>query len=297
MIDRNVLREIAGIEVGADIVFGGIGNLSITSIPNMLSWLLDRKYLGELEGNPQIRGVITTPELAILLPTGIHRLVHPDPMIAVERLVRRQVALADADFPSVIDPSASIHRLASVSPVNVRIGAATVVEANATIGRNVVIGERCVIRAGAVVGADNFGMFRSMAGRVCGTPSADRVVLGDDVEIGSNTCIDRGDSLTDTVVGSGTKIHAQCQICHGVFIGSEVILWGGVFICGFARIGDRVQIQPRSLVSNHVVIGEEVYVGINSVVTRDVAPGQAFLGVRALGSKETMNRLGKLARD
>lgn len=297
MIDHKVLLEITGIEAGADVAFGGIGNLSTTSIPDMLSWLLDPKYLGELEANSRIRGVITTQELAELLPGGVERLVHPDPMIVVEQLVRRQVALADVDYPTVIDPSASIHRLADVSPVNVRIGAGTVVEANATIARNVVIGERCMIRAGAVVGADNFGMFRSMAGRVCGTPSADRVVLGDDVEIGCNTCIDRGDSSTDTVVGSGTKIHAQCQICHGVSIGSEVIFWGGVFVCGFARIGDRVQIQPRSLVSNHVVIGDEAYIGINSVVTKNVAARQAFLGVRTLGSKDTMDRLGKLTRN
>lgn len=290
-IDNKVLREIAGISVEENFLFDGIGNLSERSYPNMMSWLLSEKYLDEMISNPNIKGVIVVPELEQHIPQGVIRIVHDDPMVLVSKLCDKQAKDAKQIFPNEIHSSAQIHPTAFIADHNVFIGAGTIIEPHAVIMPDVRLGENCLIRSCAVLGSDNFSKFRSLKGLVTGAYSIQGVRIGDEVEIGYNTCIDKGDSGMDTCIGSGTKIHNLCQVSHGAQLGKDCILWGGVFLSGFCELADRVQIQPSSVISNYVKIGADAYIGIHSVVTHDVEAGKTFLGTRQLSSKDTLDKL------
>lgn len=161
---------------------------------------------------------------------------------------------------------------------NVVLGANTIVQTGAHI-ENATIGSDCVINANAVVGKDGFGYTRQNGKNVF-IPHTGRVVLGNRVSVGANTCIDRG-AMTDTVVGDGTKIDNLCQIAHGVVIGKECFLASGVGIAGGAVIGDRALLGGHVGISNGLKIGNDVEIGANSGVFRNIPDGQKWMGMPA----------------
>lgn len=291
MINSDVIKAVAGIELPISITFNRIGNLSTFSIPNMLSWLFTERYLHEVIENPNIKGLIVTPELQPKIPASIYNIVHDDPIIPASALLDYQSRKLYTKFESVVHPTASIHPTAFISDYNVIIGRDTKIEALVSINADVVIGERCNIKSGAVVGSDNFSKFRSLSGKVTGAFSRNGVRIENDVEIGSNCCIDKGDSEIDTIIGEGSKLHNLCQISHGVHIGKECIFWGNVFLSGFVIVGNKVQIQPGAVVSNHLTIGENAFIGLHSIVTKNVDAGKTYLGGRMLNDVNTLNRL------
>ena len=161
---------------------------------------------------------------------------------------------------------------------NVVLGANTVVQSGAHI-ENATIGSDCVINANAVIGKDGFGYTRQNGKNVF-IPHVGRVVLGNRVSVGANSCIDRG-AMTDTVVGDGTKIDNLCQVAHGVVIGQECFLASGVGIAGGAVIGNRVLLGGHVGVSNGIHIGDDAEIGANSGVFRNVPAGEKWRGMPA----------------
>ena len=158
---------------------------------------------------------------------------------------------------------------------NVVIRANTIVQSGAHI-ENATIGADCVINANAVIGKDGFGYTRQNGKNVF-IPHTGRVVLGNRVSVGSNTCIDRG-AMTDTIVGEGTKIDNLCQIAHGVVIGKECFLASGVGIAGGTTIGDRSLLGGHVGISNGLKIGDDVEIGANSGVFRSIPNGEKWMG-------------------
>ncbi|MDR0967289.1 MAG: UDP-3-O-(3-hydroxymyristoyl)glucosamine N-acyltransferase [Rickettsiales bacterium] len=165
------------------------------------------------------------------------------------------------------------------------LGKNTIVHAGAHI-ENATIGADCVIYSGAVVGKDGFG-FTRQNGKNEFIPHMGRVTLGNRVSVGANSCIDRG-MMTDTIVGDGTKIDNLCQIAHGVVIGKECFLAGGVGIAGGVKIGDRAMLAGHVGIANGVKIGNDAEVGANSGVFRDVADGTRAMGYPATPGNEFM---------
>lgn len=161
---------------------------------------------------------------------------------------------------------------------NVILGANTVVHTGAHI-ENATIGSDCVINANAVIGKDGFGYTRQNGKNVF-IPHTGRVVLGNRVSVGANTCIDRG-AMTDTVVGDGTKIDNLCQIAHGVVIGKECFLAAGVGLAGGVVVGDRVLLAGQVGVPNGIRIGDEAEIGAKSGVFRNVPAGEKWMGMPA----------------
>ncbi|MBQ3784832.1 MAG: UDP-3-O-(3-hydroxymyristoyl)glucosamine N-acyltransferase [Alphaproteobacteria bacterium] len=161
---------------------------------------------------------------------------------------------------------------------NVILGANTVVHTGAHI-ENATIGSDCVINANAVIGKDGFGYTRQNGKNVF-IPHTGRVVLGNRVSVGANTCIDRG-AMTDTVVGDGTKIDNLCQIAHGVVIGKECFLAAGVGLAGGVVIGNRVLLAGQVGIPNGIHIGDEVEVGAKSGVFRNIPNGEKWMGLPA----------------
>lgn len=161
---------------------------------------------------------------------------------------------------------------------NVVLRANTIVHSGAHI-ENATIGSDCVINANAVIGKDGFGYTRQNGKNVF-IPHVGRVVLGDRVSVGANSCIDRG-AMTDTIVGDGTKIDNLCQVAHGVVIGKECFLASGVGIAGGAVIGDRVLLGGHTGVSNGIHIGDDSEIGANSGVFRNVPAKSKWMGMPA----------------
>jgi UDP-3-O-[3-hydroxymyristoyl] glucosamine N-acyltransferase len=274
---------------------------------------------------------LTSAALAGNLPARVTALVVAEPY-------RAFVQVARALFPQALRPSslaqpgatagAHIHASArledsvTVEPGAVigpgaEIGGGSVIGATAVIGNEVRIGRDCSIAAGAVItnaligdrviihpgckiGQDGFGFVMGGGGHLK-VPQVGRVIIQDDVEIGSGTTIDRG-AIRDTVVGEGTKIDNMVQVGHNVSIGRHCVLVAQTGISGSATLEDFVVLGARAGVNNQAVIGEGAQIAATSNVNGNVPPGARWGGTPAKPLKQwfrevmTLERLARLER-
>ena len=161
-----------------------------------------------------------------------------------------------------------------------RIGSQTIVHQNVTIGDRTVIGARCVLNSGAVIGADGFG-YAEQGGVQIKIPQVGAVVLGDDVEVGANSCIDRA-TFGATVVGDGSKIDNLVQIGHNVQLGRNCIVCGKAGIAGSTVLGDNVTIGAAAGINGHIEIGDGAKVAAFAGVTKSVKAGAIVSGFPAV---------------
>ena len=145
---------------------------------------------------------------------------------------------------------------------------------------DVAIGSNCVIKEGAVIGGTGFGFEVDDEGNHFRFPQLGGVIIGNNVEIGANTCIDRG-ALSSTVIGDFTKIDNQCHIAHNNKIGRNCIITSGTQIAGSNVIGDNIWFGPNSTIKEWCDIESDSFVGIGSVVIRKVKTGARVFGVPA----------------
>ena len=232
------------------------------------------------------------------ISTGV-RLIHPTPHLAFAQALD---LLFPADAAVVgVSPHAAVDATALVTGVQIdafafvgarsRIGAGSRIHPNATIHNDVAIGDdcevhsgavlypgvrlgrRCIVHSGAVIGADGFGFQPSKSGwrKVA---QVGGVLIGDDVEIGASTTIDRG-AIDDTVIGNGVKIDNQVQIAHNCHIGDNTAIAGCVGIAGSSRIGARCMLGGAAMVVGHLTICDDVVVSGGTLVATSIdKPGQ-----------------------
>jgi UDP-3-O-[3-hydroxymyristoyl] glucosamine N-acyltransferase len=203
-----------------------------------------------------------------------------------------------------IDPGAVIGTRAE-------IGSGTVIAATAAIGpgvrigrdcvigsgvalTNALIGDRVIIHSGARIGHDGFGLKPSTKG-LEKIPHVGRVIIQDDVEIGTNTAIDRG-SIRDTVIGEGSKIDNLVQIGHNVVIGRHCILAGQSGISGSVTIGDYAILGGKVGIADHVIIGEGASIAAGSGVMRNIGADERWGGYPATTAREWMRGVALLRR-
>ncbi len=162
------------------------------------------------------------------------------------------------------------------------IGNDSVIHPSASIYYGTQIGERCIIHSGAVIGADGFGFapdFSASGGEWVKIPQTGRVVIGNDVEVGASTTIDRG-AMSDTVIGAGCKIDNQVQIAHNVSVGSCCVIAGCAAISGSTKIGNFCIIGGAANFAGHITIADRTTVSGNTSIIRSITePGQHFTGV------------------
>lgn len=184
--------------------------------------------------------------------------------------------------PSVIiHPSVKIGKNVFIGPNCVigegcEIGDNTRIDANVTIYDHVKIGKRCHISSGAVIGADGHGYFLDENKRYKKIRHMGGVTIGDDVDIGANSCVDRG-VLDDTTIGNNTKIDNLVQIAHGVVVGENCMVTGHVGIAGSCVIGDNCWISPKAEINKGVSIASDVMVGLCATVYRSVRKNNVTL--------------------
>ena len=193
---------------------------------------------------------------------------------------------------AAIEPDVKIYSGAFIGR-NVVLGRGTIVYSGAHI-ENATIGADCIINANAVIGKNGFG-YTKQDGHNIFIPHVGRVVLGERVSVGANTCIDRG-AMTDTTVGDGTKIDNLCQIAHGVVVGRECFLASGVGLAGGVVVGDGALLGGHVGVANGVHIGNNASVGANSGVFRNIPDGESHMGYPAGPGTEFMRHYAWLRK-
>lgn len=195
--------------------------------------------------------------------------VHPTAVVAKDACVGAHVTVdagAILESGAVIDPGCFIGSGA-------KIGAGTRLYANVTFHAACEIGQRGIIHSGAVIGADGFG-FANDQGKWVKIPQTGRVMIGDDVEIGANTSIDRG-ALADTIIEDGVKLDNQIQIGHNCHIGAHTLMSGCVGVAGSAKIGKYCMFGGAAMVLGHLTIADHVQISAGSMVSRSISePGQ-----------------------
>lgn len=168
---------------------------------------------------------------------------------------------------------------------DVNIGCNTKLWANVTIYHRVVMGEDCLVQSGAVIGSDGFG-YANDKGNWVKIPQFGRVIIGDRVEVGASSTIDRG-ALDDTIIKDGVIIDNQCQIAHNVVMGENSAIAGCSVIAGSTSIGRNCTIAGMSAITGHVEIGDNVHFTGMSMVTKGISePGLYSSGVPAVSNKE-----------
>jgi len=170
----------------------------------------------------------------------------------------------------------------TVIEADVAIGEASRIEANVSIAHGVKIGKRAHIYAGVVIGSDGFG-FAQEDDKYFKIAQLGSVIIGDDVEIGANTCIDRG-ALDDTVIGDGVKIDNQVQIAHNVEIGNDTVICGCSAIAGSVKIGRNCVIAGAVGIINHVEIADGVTVTAMSLVNQSIRESGSYSSGTGLSS-------------
>jgi UDP-3-O-[3-hydroxymyristoyl] glucosamine N-acyltransferase len=281
------------IESIASLESAGAGAISFLSQPKLRA-LLDSTQAG---------AVIVRAELAdTVLARGASALVVADPYLAFARLTRWWAVRLRAAPPAGVHPSAyvapgvQVHPSASIGPMAVveahavigehviigahcvvgeaaRVGEGTRLNARATLGMGCRIGARGVLHSGCVVGADGFG-FAPSQGRWEKIEQLGAVWIGDDVEIGANTCVDRG-ALDDTVIEDGVKLDNLIQIAHNVHIGAHTAMAGCVGVAGSAKIGRHCTFGGAAMILGHLQIADHVHISAASVVMSSILkPGQ-----------------------
>ena len=220
---------------------------------------------------------IVSPRLVDDLPADANLLIDPDPYGAYARLAQWFDARVNPR------PSAGIAEGAHVHP-DARVAASAVIEPGAVIGAGAVVGddssvgEDSLIHSGAVIGADGFGFAPKKGGGWTKIPQLGAVVIGNRVEIGACTCVDRG-ALDDTVIEDGCKIDNLVQIAHNVRIGADTAIAACAGIAGSAVIGKRVQIGGASGIFGHISICDDAVVSTMTLISKSITKPAFYSGI------------------
>lgn len=296
--------ELGGVVVGdGSTVIRGVAGIREAQ-PGDITFLANARYDGYI-AETQASAVICSREPR---SSAIPLLQVDNPYLAFQRVVQLLRPALEKPLPgvhptAVVSPAARVGEGVSIGPycvieagasvgdrtvlmpytyvgVQASVGADCLVYPRVTIREECVVGDRCILHVGVVLGADGFG-FAFDSGRYHKVPQVGIVVVGDDVEIGANTTVDR--ATTDaTRIGSGTKIDNLVQVGHNVVTGEHCIIVAQVGISGSTRLEDYVTIGGQAGIIGHVVLGRGAQVGAQSGVSKSIAPGARVFGYPAM---------------
>lgn len=323
---RLTAREIADLTGGRLV---GSGEVTVSGVapldragPDHVAFLASASYLSYFQrstagvvlcraeherepGGPATRVVVADPYAALL---AILPVLHPQPVWAPG--IHSTVAIGPGarwEEPVSIGPHAVLGADVRLGR-NARIGAGCVLGDGVAIGDDAllfprvvcypgtVIGHRVILHGGVVLGSDGFGYVRGRAGEGHHKiPHVGRCVIGDDVEIGANSTVDRG-SVDDTVIGDGTKIDNLVQVGHNVRIGARCLLMAQVGVGGSTRIADDCILAGQAGIIDHLHLGRGAQVGAQAGVIGDLAPGTRVSGYPAREHRQYLRGQAALYR-
>ncbi len=296
-----------------------------------VTFLENVKYLSQLNGN-SASACLISPKHAMRAPAGLPLIIVDKPYNAMATIGAKLFPLAMRisgtyqqsahGMAGIVHPTAHIEPEVMIEPgaiigEHAEIGTGTIINAGAIIGHHVKIGRNCcigagasitnallgndvMIHAGARIGQDGFGF--AMGASHQKVPQLGRVIIQDHVEIGANTCIDRG-TVRDTVIGEGTKIDNQVQIGHNVQIGRHCVIVSQVGISGSTILEDYVVLGGKVGTNGHITIGQGAQVAGSSNVKDNIPAGEIWGGTpaqplkqwaREISALKTLARKGKI---
>lgn len=259
-----------------------------TATSSSLAFLSNPLYRSQL-ATTQAGCVIVSPEMQSLVRAGSACIVSPNPYLYFAKVTQlwRHQQVAENSEPlvhptAVVHPKAVVHPSARIGPLCViekgaRIGAGSWLKSHVTLGADCSIGEHCILHAGVVIGADGFG-FAPIEGRWEKIEQLGAVRIGNHVEIGANSCVDRG-ALEDTVIGDGVKLDNLVQIGHNVQVGAHTAMAGCVGVAGSAVIGAHCTLGGGAIVLGHLTLADGVHISAASVVMRSISKSGSYSGV------------------
>lgn len=309
---------------GTTIYIEDVKPLSVAG-PQHLAFFDNPKYLSQLS-ETRAGGCLVAPAFADRVPQTTAILQTKAPYTAFAQALRLFYTDALGPFGSKsgderhdggpIHPSARIDESVIIEPGAIvgreaQIGRGTTVAAGAVVGYRVVVGDDCyigpnvtvthaivgdrvILHAGVRIGQDGFGFAMSSEGHLK-VPQVGRAIIGNDVEVGANTTIDRG-ALNDTIVGEGSKIDNLVQIGHNAVLGRHCIIVAQTGIAGSAQLGDFVVMGGHSGVIGHVKIGSGAQIAGMAHVKDDVSPGARMGGTPAVPFKEWAREVAMVKR-
>ena len=255
--------------------------------------LLNQTRAGAVILGPQARDASSLPRIICANPYAYFAKVSAllNPPAAVEPGIHKSAVVdksarvaksASIGACAVIDKGARIADGAIIGPGCVigecaAIGAETRLHANVTVYHECLIGARCLLHSGVVIGSDGFGIAKD-DGVWRKIPQIGRVLIGDDVEIGANTTVDRG-AIEDTVIEEGVKLDNQIQIAHNVRIGAHTAIAACVGIAGSTKIGRYCRIGGMSGITGHLTIADRVEISAHTLITKSIEKPGAYTGV------------------
>ena len=316
------LTEVAGATLsdGADpdLMIEDVAPLDVAGA-GQISFLDNRKYLPAFEAS-SAAACIVAPSLADRAPAGMALLLSDAPYRGYARIAHAFYPGRSPDggvHPSAfVDESAELGADVSVGAnaaiaENVQLSANVIVEAGAVVGRGVTvgagtqigvgaslshcdIGAQCQLHPGVRIGTRGFGFDMSAEGHL-DVPQLGRVVVGDGVEIGANSTIDRG-AGPDTVIGDGCKIDNLVQIGHNVRLGKGCVVIAQAGVAGSATLEDFVILAAQSGVAGHITVAPGTQLAARSGMMRDSEPGAKLAGNPAIPAKEYFRQMATLAK-
>ena len=322
---KQLVESLGGQLIGdADIQVSGIAPLSDATAAH-ITFLSNPKFRSQATQSQAAAIILSAADDAVV--SAVYkgaRIVTANPYAYFARTAQFFTALNAPVTPSGIHPSAVVDPSASVA-ATACVGANVVIEAEAVIGDQVHImagcvigrgvsiaamtrlhahvtiytgcevGQRCIIHSGVVIGADGFG-FANDAGAWVKIPQTGRVLIGNDVEIGANTTIDRG-ALADTVIEEGVKLDNQIQIAHNCHIGAHTAIAACAGIAGSAKIGKYCSIGGAAMIHGHITIVDHVHVSAGTLALRSILePGQ-YTGFYPIAKHRDWEKSAALVRN
>ena len=299
-----IVQALGGeLHADSDLRINGLASLEAAT-PNQLSFVSNPRYQQQLR-HSKAACVIVGPQLKEVALLRGACIVSEQPYLYFAKVTQlwKKTLLASAPqentkrpliHPSaVIESGASVHPTAKVGALCViergaKIGAMTELKSRVTIGENCVIGDRCLLHSGVVIGADGFG-FAPDGERWEKIEQLGSVRIGDDVEIGANTCLDRG-ALQDTVIEDGVKLDNLIQVGHNVRIGKNTAIAGCVGIAGSATIGAQCTIGGGAIVLGHLQIADHVHISAATVVSKSISKPGHYTGFFPLDDNASWER-------
>lgn len=278
-----------------------------------LSFLQDKRRKSDLEGSKATACLVTDRLAPAVGEQKIIPILSASPRAHFARMCEKLVSAETQNKDQNISSEAEVHPTAIIGPgvhlaKGVKIGPFSVLGHGVSVGENTEvgphvtlsfceIGKNCRIKAGAVIGGAGFGVAKDELGLI-NIPHFGRVLLGDRVSVGSQTCIDRG-QLGDTTLGDDVKVDNLVQIAHNVKIGDGSMLAGHVGVSGSCIIGKNVQMGGNVGLADHLNIGDNVMIAARAGVMHDIPAGEAWSGIPAMPIREHMrvvNATRKLAQ-